>query len=318
MAEFTISYSQGWPNWYVSEFYKFFHVKLEEIYGKRFEYVEPSVLNAQYNIEKEISSDSLFGHYSLVIKKNSNDKYFVHSWYDHAFATLEWCIRNNFDIILFSAVSNITDDFIKKHSCVKPSVYCLENWSDLDLIEKYKLSNKKQLRAYFAGLSYGIRTHFIETLCNNKFFDIKNKSQTFIQKEDYYKDLANSYFGVSLNGAANICYRDLELLGIGTINLRQKLICETHDPLIPFKHYYNFFDDVLVEQIIAYHAFNRIDKNIIADIIQDKVNGILDFIHTEHYDYMIQSGREWYISNCTPLKQFQTLNNFLQELSIFN
>lgn len=319
MSDYTISYSSGWPDWYVSEFYKFFHKKLEEQTGVRFDYIELRELNAQYGLEQDISSDSVFGHYSLIIRCNKNGKLFVHSWYDHAFATLEWGIRKNLDIALFSGVSNITKDFLSVHKNVQPSVYCFEYWSDYQLLEQIRAQQTPQKikKGYFAGLAHGVRAHFMETLSLHPFFDIHNKSKIYIQKPDYYKQIKESSFGVSFNGAANICYRDLELFGLETLNLRQPLTCVTHEKLVPGTHYYEFLDDECNKMIIDYHAFNRVSKEDVLKVINEKVEQVLDFACTAAYHDMLKEGREWFERNCVPDQQYKTIQSFLKEFSIF-
>jgi len=319
MKDYTISYSSGWPDWYVSEFYKFFHKKLEEKTGIDFEYIELRELNKQYNFETEISSDSVFGHYSLIIKCNKNGKLFVHSWYDHAFATLEWCERNNLDIVLFSGVSNITTDFVNARNNVQPSVYCFEYWSDYALLEQtlQTKSQQKTNRAYFAGLPHGVRVHFMETLALHPFFCIKDKSNKYISKDTYYKEISESMFGVSFNGAANICYRDLELFGLETLNLRQPLLALTYEPLVPGVHYYEFFNDAFMSKIIDYHAFNKVSKEEVLCEINNKINLLQEFANTEQYGNMISQSKEWYIRNCAPDRQVEILLSFLKDFSIF-
>jgi hypothetical protein len=319
MSDFTISYSSGWPDWYVSEFYKYFHRKLEETTSGSFDYIELRDLNKQYKLEDEISSDSVFGHYSLIIKCNKNGKMFVHSWYDHAFATLEWCVRNNLDITLFSGVSNITKDFIEIHKNVQPSVYCFEYWSDYELISEIRKQQvtQKLNKGYFAGLAHGVRVHYMQTLALHPFFDIHDKSNIYVQKKDYYNQIKQSKFGVSFNGAANICYRDLELFGLNTLNLRQPLTCVTHEKLELGKHYYNFIDDNFSKKIIDYHAFGSIGKEEILKDISDKVEEVLEFASTSKYRDMITESSEWYERNCTPENQFKILHSFLKDFSIF-
>lgn len=319
MFDYTISYSSGWPDWYVSEFYKFFHKKIEEKTGICFEYVELRDFNKQYNFETEISSDSVFGHYSLIIRCNKNGKLFVHSWYDHAFATLEWCERKGLDIVLFSGVSNITENFISTRKNVQPSVYCFEYWSDYLLLEKIfqDTTQQKLSRVYFAGLAHGVRAHFMETLALHPYFNIHDKSKTYIQKDVYYKEISNSVFGASFNGAANICYRDLELFGLKTINLRQPLDALTYEPLVPGVHYLQFFDNAFMSKVIDYHAFNRVDKDEIIENINSKIDIIQHFVNTEQYYSMLNNGREWYERNCVPEKQVDILHSFLKDFTIF-
>lgn len=319
MTEYTISYSSGWPDWYVSEFYKLFHKEVEKRTGISFEYVELRELNKQYNFETEISSDSVFSHYSLIIRCNKNGKLFVHSWYDHAFATLEWCERNNLEIVLFSAVSNITESFVKVRNNVQPSVYCFEYWSDFSLLENVLRSSTQQKinRAYFAGLAHGVRVHFMETLALHPFFSIHDKGKLYTPKDVFYKEISNSVFGASFNGAANICYRDLELFGLKTINLRQPLNALTYEPLLPGVHYLDFFDNNFMSKIIDYHAFNKVSKEEILEDINKKIECLKDFAYTEKYTNMIESCRGWFDRNCVPEKQINILYSFLKDFTIF-
>jgi hypothetical protein len=221
-------------------------------------------------------------------------------------------------VVLFSGVSNINQNFISSRSNVQPSVYCLEYWSDHERLNLFENTAKQNLKAYFAGLPHGVRVHIMETLAQNIFFEIHDKTKLYIQKNDYYKKIADSYFGLSFNGAANICYRDLELFKLKTLNLRQPLNCLTYEPIVENVHYYNFLDESLTQKIISYHAFNQITKEDICNLVQDKVTEVTDFFYTKHYTEMIEESYRWFQRNCTPQAQFNIIFSFLKEFSIFN
>jgi hypothetical protein len=312
MDKYIIAYEQGYTNWYVSEFYKFFHKKIEEKTGITFQYLSLSELAKRFGHSIENHSDSLFNWFNLVIMNEETEKMFIHSWYDYANVTLDWCIKNQLNVSKFSCVSNLDENYLKKYSVAQPSVYYFENWGDHDLVSKYSSNDKVYDRVYFAALSHGIREHIMDRLKNYEFFNILNKRNPdeFRQKETYYEELSKHKYGLSLNGAANICYRDLELFGLGNLNIRQKLTCNTYNPLLPNVHYIEFIDDAFLHKIIT-------NQNIDNEI-KDKIDFLSDFYNTKECSQIIENSKEWYVLNCLPDNQFNILYSFLDELTILD
>jgi hypothetical protein len=314
MDKLIISYEQGYHNWYVSEFYKYFHKKLSEITNIQFEYVSLRDLSNKFGKEYTNQTGSIFNWFNLVIYNQITDKFFVHSWYDYAPEILKYSINNNFNVVKFSCVSNLTDSIIEEYKdkiIVQPSVYYVENWKDIEYILSTENSSLKDNRAYFNGLNHGIRENILNSLSNNSFFNIRTKGnpEHFRQKKDYYDEVSKHKFGLSLNGAANICYRDLELFGLGVLNLRQPLNSKTYEPIVKDVHYVEFINDDLVNKIL--------DKENIDSIINDKVGELLEFSTTKQYDDMIDESKKWFIKNCLPENQFKTIVSFFDDFNIF-
>jgi hypothetical protein len=314
MDKLIISYEQGYHNWYVSEFYKYFHKKLSEITNIQFEYVSLRDLSNKFGKEYTNQTGSIFNWFNLVIYNQITDKFFVHSWYDYAPEILKYSINNNFNVVKFSCVSNLTDSIIEEYKdkiIVQPSVYYVENWKDIEYILSTENSSLKDNRAYFNGLNHGIRENVLNSLSNNSFFNIRTKGnpEHFRQKKDYYDEVSKHKFGLSLNGAANICYRDLELFGLGVLNLRQPLNSKTYEPIVKDVHYVEFINDDLVNKIL--------DKENIDSIINDKVGELLEFSTTKQYDDMIDESKKWFIKNCLPENQFKTIVSFFDDFNIF-
>ena len=162
-----ISYEQGYHNWYVSEFYKFFHKKIE--FDTEFELEYISLRDLATKFGKEISNHytSIFNWFNLVIYNPSNEKMFVHSWYDYAPEIINYSIQNNFNIVMLSCVSNLTQGIIEKYKdiiSVEPSVYYLENWSDVEYIQNIKPQERKLTKSYFNGLNHGLRQNIMNFL----------------------------------------------------------------------------------------------------------------------------------------------------------
>jgi hypothetical protein len=314
MEKLIISYDFGYNNWYVSEFYKYFHEKVSQTKNINLEYVHLREFSKKFGKEMN-HNNPLFNWFNLIIYNENNGKMFVHSWYDYATEILNYCVSNNINLVKFSCVSNLTDQVIKKHEGqieVCPSVYYLENWSDLTFLIDSRTKNKKNIeKIYFNGAAHGIRENIINALSGYDFFDLRVKSNPkyFKQKKDYYEELNNYKFGLSLNGAANICYRDLELFGLGVLNIRQPLNSKTHNPIIKDVHYKEFITDEFVQDIL-----NRGD---ISKSIINLEKDIKDFYQSKEYDYMINESLEWFNNNCLPEKQYNIILSFLNKFDIF-
>lgn len=312
MSDYIISYEHGYSNWYVSEFYKFFHKRLEETLGITFEYRSLRELANSFGYKIDNHSDTLFNWFNLVIMNKKTEKLFIHSWYDYAHVTIDWCYDNQFNVVKFSCVSNLTDEYVKKYDFVQPSIYYFENWSDHDLIKKYEGNQKINNKIYFAALNHGIRGHIMDRLKMFEFFNIYSKTNPneFRQKDVYFNELSSHKYGLSLNGAANICYRDLELFGLGVLNLREKLNCNTFNPILPNIHYLEFIDNDFIHKLIT-------NQNI-ENEIKDKIDFLKDFYNSEKYNEIIRNSKNWFLQNCLPESQFNILFSFLDNLEILN
>jgi len=314
MEKLIISYDLGYENWYVSNFYKYFHEKVSQTKNINFEYIHLRDFSKKFG--KEMNRDSpLFNWYNLIIYNENNGKMFVHSWYDYATEILDYCVSNNINLVKLSCVSNLTDSIIEKYKGyteVCPSVYCLENWTDTDLILKSIDKDKKNIeKVYFNGSAHGIRENIINEVSNHEFFNlkVKNNPKHFLQKKNYYKELNNYKFGLSLNGAANICYRDMELFGLGVLNIRQPLKSKTYNPIVKDVHYKEFITDEFVQTILTKGDINTSIVNLEKDI--------KDFYKTKEYDYMINESLEWFNDNCLPKNQYNIILSFLNKFDIF-
>lgn len=175
--------------------------------------------------------------------------------------------------------------------------------------------------------SYCVHTREIETLINNSNTNFKNKfnndlifrgflyasrstlysvtdrassniriSADKIAQGTYIQELASHKIGLSLNGAAEICNRDIEILGVGSVLLRPKLIStKFHNPLIPDFHY------------VPFETSN--DPKTQLDIIAEKHKMLLK--DTDYMIYVAMNGRDWYNLNGSCDGNTQVLCNIL-------
>lgn len=314
MDTLVVSYEQGYGDWYVSEFYKHFHKTLCERYPNvKFKYTPLTKLAERFSATFD-NGNTLFNWYNFVLYNEVADKFFVHSWYDYAPEIVKYCISKQLNVVTFSCVSNLTQELVEEHKHIikiQPSVYCLENWTDFELIQQARGNKKKYNRCYYNGLSYGNRKTVLDELKKFSFFDIKDKTdrEDFRQKQDYFYDISEYRFGLSLNGAANICYRDLELFGLGILNLRQSKAFLTADPLIKDIHYIDFVDEKLIQAL-------QHDTEKAHILIVQKIEEVVEFSNNSLANSMIEESLLWFEKNCKPENQVNILNSFLEELTI--
>lgn len=313
MTDLLVSYDHYQYDWYVGELYKNF-VNFLKSKNISIEYINIKELANKYNYNYNINS--IFSIYNLIITNKKTHKTFIHSLYDGAPAMMDANSGiNNFDIIGFSCCSNLTQNIIDKYSSkynIYPSFYILENFSDMTYIEKYfnnKKNKSKKFKCYFNGLCYGHRGLFKLALHDNQYFEFKDKSNSndFRQKINYFDDLTNCMFGLSLNGAAKICYRDIEYFGLGVLCLREKLDILTYSPIEENIHYINFIDHE-INNLLYSNKFNELNN-----LINEK---LITIDKNYNINNIINNARNWYINNAMLDSQCTILYKFLQKTGI--
>ena len=142
------------------------------------------------------------------------------------------------------------------------------------------------------------------------FFDFKNKnSEDYRSKEDYFKELSEYKYGLNLDGAAGICYRDLEYFGMGTLLLRDELNVVCSDPLIEGVHYLKIIDQDIKNLIHNNdnhpQVLSKIEKNVLNVLMSNDIPKILN------------NAREWFERNCLPENQINLMLSYLEDFRIF-
>jgi uncharacterized FlgJ-related protein len=100
---------------------------------------------------------------------------------------------------------------------------------------------------------------------------------------------------MNLNGAGEICYRDMEILGLGTALFRPKLLVQFDDPLIPDHHYISVdYDSIKDEkkQDIFFKKFSDLIIQRWNEVVKDK----------EYINFVAQNGRKWFENNVSKEK----------------
>lgn len=311
-----VAYDLLYHNWYVGEFYQKFTEKLKEIDNINIKKVSIREMCTDYGLKHDYNNGlpSIFSPYNLIIINEDNGKTFIHSWHDYAPAMMEnGSGIENFDVVKFSCVSRLDNQTIEKYKNkynIQPSFYILENWKDHSLIEENRLVEKTKNKIYFNGLCHGIREKFRNVLIQSSFFDFKNKnSDDYRTKEEYYKELSEHKYGLNLDGAAGICYRDLEYFGMGTLLLRDELNITCSDPIIEGVHYLKIIDNEIKNLIHNsdnhQEVLSRIEKNVLNALMSNDISQI------------IKNSREWFERNCLPENQINLMMSYLENFKIF-
>jgi len=314
--KYVISYDSGYTDWYVTEFYKYFHNRLINETNVEIEFIPLNVLAEQHgSCMSNHDSCTLFNWFNLIIFNKKTQKYFIHNWSDNSPMMIEYCMNNNIDLVSFSFVSNVKNDSIIdkwKHKIkINPSVYCLANWSDHEHIKKTSVKINRKHKTFFNGLIHSHRQTVMSVLNKNLFFDIRSKKENFKSGFEYFNEISDYKFGLSLNGAAHICYRDLEFFGLNILNLRETFQSKTHNPVIKDVHYIELIDNKLLLDM-----FNRPENAILT--INEKVEELEQFFNSENYSNMLNESNNWFNNNVLPENQFKIIYSFLQEFTIFD
>jgi hypothetical protein len=140
-----------------------------------------------------------------------------------------------------------------------------------------KIEEKENNELGFRGFLYN------ERLSLSKIGDIKITNEKLFPIDRYYEELNNNKICLSLNGAGEICNRDIEVLSARSALLRPKLDLQFHNKLIPNYHYISFEMDN--------------DPIILNKIILDRYNEVKN--DTEFLKYISENGYRWYLENGT-------------------
>lgn len=299
-------------DWYVGEIYNYIANKFIQKYSNiNFTIIDLYEYQKKYNLSDYGQHfPSILNKYNLIFHNINNNKTFINSLNDHApFCFYPGGGAENFDIKTCSFCSNYTEENIRpilKYNPV-PSFYILENWSDLDRIKKYRGIVRSKNKAYFLGLIYGRRLDFMNIFASSELFDFYDKSNPsfFKNKDDYFAELSQYSMSFSVDGAAKICHRDIESLGIGNLLIRESLEIQTYNPLIPNQHYLELITSE--EKPILFGIPN------ILKILEDR---LFTAINSNQYKDIIQEGIAWYEQNCTPDNQFSIIESISKNLEI--
>ena len=210
----------------------------------------------------------------MTITNLDTKKYLIISYWDRPIEMTwdgnGWDTKNRVELISSSGAKpemNFTPYSYLPYSIV---------FEDLSLKSK-KMNEKEKNELEFRGFLYN------ERLSLSKIGDIKISDKKIFPFETYFDDLTNNKICLSLNGAGEICNRDIEILSARSALLRPELKLQFHNKLIPNYHYISFEMDN--------------DPVILNKIILDRYNEVKDDV--EFLKYISENGYQWYLENGT-------------------
>lgn len=273
------SFEGGESNWSVKEvFNKFYYQFITKNNLYNISYVNSS-------LHYKGNPSSFFSPHIMVIKNLDNEKYIIVSYWDRAkdltFDGNGWDNKNCVEIITSSGVH-------EEMSYTPFSYVSYDKRYDLLSNNSKTISHKTNCELFFRGKLYGDR---LNLKLNNKIKILDN----IIGVEDYFDELNNNKISLSLNGAAEICNRDIEILSSKSVLLRPKLNQKLHNELIPNFHYVSYDYDS--------------DPKIQSQIIIDKFNTIKNDL--DYLNFISENGYKWYCENGTIDSNISILNKIL-------
>lgn len=161
-----------------------------------------------------------------------------------------------------------------------------------NLNEKRFSKNRKQ-QLHFRGYLWEPRKLVLEATPHPEI----SYTDTRLSFKDYAEELIEYRCGLSLNGNAEICNRDIELMSMGMPILRPELKCShLHDPLIPNFHYVSFdferqpFNEAAYPGAPLHH-----NAKLVSDAMIDRWESVkydYDFL-----DFVGYNAKQWYNKN---------------------
>jgi hypothetical protein len=235
-----------------------------------------------------------YAHPHMIIENLDTKKYFLISYWDKMTCISDftgWDMENLVEIFTSTGVHK--NDIFYEDAGLKytPFSYIVPR-PDIDqTIDKLcDLDNNLRLvpeKPKFKGYLYLFR----EFLKSDTRFDVtdKNKGEFFTYTE-YINNLNNFAINMSLNGAGEICHRDMEILGLGTALFRPKLTVKFHDTLIPDYHYISIdYDEIRNEKNpnLFYKKMSDLMIQRWNEVTQDR----------EYINFVARNGQNWFNNN---------------------
>jgi len=263
-----IGYQYPFTNWSTTHVFKKFHDFCLEQY-KDIEFV---YLN--YDNHLDGNPSGIYSPHNMRLINEENGKFIVVSYWDKA-KEMTW-EGNGWDNT--NCVEFITSSGTEPDMTYTPFSYLpyLKFFSEYYVNAK-KLKQKENNELSFRGFLYGERLELAQ------LDKIRITDEKIYPEKSYYEDLTNNKICLSLNGAGEICNRDLEILSAGSVLFRPILSQKFHNELIPNHHYVGF-------------EYNR-HPNIQMQIILDTYNKIKN--DNDYLQFIAENGYNWFKENGT-------------------
>lgn len=258
--------------------------------------------------DRTSSPCSKYSHSHMIIQNQETQKYFLVTYWDKMNCIHEgtgWDMDNCVEIISSSGTHE--DDFFYKplEEDFTPFSYLTTRIDTDKVIYELRDTNNRDrvipAKPMFKGYLYQFRDYLRQ---DDRFHIEKTGDGVHLHYPDYIRHLNKFSINMSLNGAGQICFRDMEILGLGTALFRPKLSSDFYNPLIPDYHYiavdYDHIKNVRpLEEY--YRQLKELMINKWNEVIKDR-----DFI-----DEVALNGKKWFDENVPKEKHGEILIKIL-------
>ena len=295
----NVYFEDGFCNWsYICSFKQIYDNLLEKYPEIEFNHINSTPLRNTV----DLGNAQKYGPHFMIIENPETKKYILISYWDklddviNKFNVTLWDIENCVEIITSSGVHK-NDIYYKPLNCTyTPFSYTCPTIENELLIET--LYSNKTNRIYPEKLTFrGYLYLFRKFLESDNRFNMYNTQNSYLSPSDYIRELNGFNLNFSINGAGEICYRDMEILGLGTALFRTKLTTKFHNELIPDYHYISVdFDDYEIPIEYSGHPFPGFWEEF-----SDRVIKRYDEVKNDHeyINFVAENGRKWYLENGT-------------------
>jgi len=269
-------------------------------------------LSKKYNViryelngnDNFIFNNVIINHGSILIFEFDDTKEFkIYDFGDNPYLVKQLCDHPKF----IGAVVGQYNPNIWNSKNIKAGIYPESIWDfgslNYESVQEYRKNIKLNPQLYWRGSLYNTNNYgeycgarkAIELLPNilkdNFYF-----GDHPISFDSYINEVINFKLALSIGGGGgfinakcgDICFRDIEMFGLGIPLIRPKYITELSDPLIPNYHYISV--DSEFDEIFKYLNHNELAKKT--------SERYLEVINNENYLNQISyNAREWYNNN---------------------
>lgn len=296
MSQLNLYFEHPHSSWSVGNLFSLLRDKLQE----KFSSIHFNAHNTGTPLHREnisINSAHLF-----TIVNPLNNKYIIVSFWDKNVDLFNPAFRDISKLVQLITSSGIN---IKEYALYKnihtdlnlPEIqhiltpytyipYTVEAATYIEQIYKHK-NLKKNKNIIFRGMLYGDREILSKSNLNSNIIILDERKNI----KDFLQEQSEQIICLSLNGAAEICHRDIELFGLGKAVMRPKFNVQFNDPLMPDKHYISLGD-----YDFAFCRSNMPIQELISSI---NVSYTKYINNPEYISNIERNAREWYIKNCT-------------------
>ncbi len=138
---------------------------------------------------------------------------------------------------------------------------------------------------------------FRKYLLSDKRFNIIDTREQRLSIEDYLTEINYNKINLSFNGIGEVSHRDIDILGLGNVLLRPKLLVKFHNDLIPEYHYASVEVD------------DQSDFKTLSDAFIDKYNKIKK--DKDYLEFISSNGKKWYMENGPTIKNSEIISKLM-------